>query len=188
DTTAAALAMSMVLYIGQFTIDRYERDLLDNVSSGAAEELLGRFERVPDSPDGQLAVVRKSLEAIVESHEQTVMQQINSWQSTLRTVTQQWHEIQESLQESRGSASELQAGMIRQAEALNRAVEAMGTIAGLESQLNRNLGALAGSKNFEQTVMSLAAAIHLLNARLGDDAGMMTPVTLQPQKRKGHAA
>ncbi|MFM2094140.1 MAG: hypothetical protein RIS70_1264, partial [Planctomycetota bacterium] len=33
--------------------------------------------------------------------------------------------------------------------------------------LNANLAALSGSKNFEETVMSLSAAIHLLNARLG---------------------
>ena len=38
----------------------------------------------------------------------------------------------------------------------------------LEEALNRNLAALSGAKNFEQTVMSLAAAIHLLNARLAD--------------------
>jgi hypothetical protein len=37
----------------------------------------------------------------------------------------------------------------------------------LEKTLNDNLQALSNSGNFEQTVMSLSAAIHLLSARLG---------------------
>ena len=188
DTTAVALAMSMVLFFGQFALERYEQGLLDDVNMLAAEDLLGRFERLPDTPDGQLAAVRKTLEAILQSHEQTVMHQIDAWQGSLHSVAEQWREIQESLHESGVAAAMLQQGMARQAETLNRAVEAAGTIASLESQLNRNLAALAGSKNFEQTVMSLAAAIHLLNARLGDDRSAMTPVTLQPHTRKGHAA
>lgn len=188
DTTAYALSMSMILFIGQFALGRYEQGLLDDVNSQSAEELLGRFERIPDTPDGQLAAVRKSLEAMLQSHEHTVMHQIDTWQGSLQSVTRQWREIQESLHESGVAAAMLQQGMARQAETLNRAVEATGTIANLESQLNRNLAALAGSKNFEQTVMSLAAAIHLLNARLGDDRSAMAPVTLQPHTRKGHAA
>ena len=60
----------------------------------------------------------------------------------------------------------IQAGLGRQAEVLERAIHASGEIARLEDALNRNLAALAGAKNFEQTVLGLAAAIHLLNARL----------------------
>ncbi len=188
DTTAVALALSIVLFFGQFAVARYEQGLLEDVNERVAEELLGRFERLPDTPDGQLAAVRKSLEAILQSHEQTVLQQIDAWQHSLHTVTQQWQEIQQTLQESGASAAALQQGMTRQADTLNRAIEAVGTIANLESQLNRNLGALAGAKNFEQTVMSLAAAIHLLNARLGDNSNLSAPVALQPETRKGHAA
>ena len=188
DTTALALALSIVLFFGQFSVDRYEQGLLEEVNERVAEELLGRFERIPETPDGQLAAVRKSLQAILESHEQNVNHQIDTWQTSLRLVSDQWHEIQESLHETSVSASALQEGMTRQAETLHRAIEAAGNIATLETQLNRNLAALAGAKNFEQTVMSLAAAIHLLNARLGDEPGTAAPITLQPQKRKGHAA
>jgi len=42
------------------------------------------------------------------------------------------------------------------------AIQAAGEVTRLEDALNRNLAALAGSKNFEETVVSLAAAIHLL--------------------------
>ncbi len=188
DTTALALSLSIVLFFGQFAVDRYEQGLLDRVNEQVAEELLGRFERVPDTPDGQLAAVRKSLQAILESHEQTVLHQMDTWQASVRSVAEQWQGIQNALHENSVSAATLQQGMAHQADALNRAIEAAGSIANLETQLNRNLAALAGAKNFEQTVMSLAAAIHLLNARLGDDPGVPTPISLQPQKRKGHAA
>ena len=47
-----------------------------------------------------------------------------------------------------------------------KVVEATGQIGELEKTLNRNLQALAGSKNFEETVISLAAAIQLLTTRL----------------------
>jgi len=52
-------------------------------------------------------------------------------------------------------------------------------VAKLEAALNHNLEALAGAKNFEQTVMSLAAAIHLLNARLGELPSESTRVQLE---------
>jgi len=53
--------------------------------------------------------------------------------------------------------------------------------------LPTNLSALAGSKNFEDTVMSLAAAIHLLNSRLG---GLAEPshIELKHAQGKGRAA
>ena len=85
-------------------------------------------------------------------------------------------------------AATLQQGMAHQADALNRAVEAAGSIANLETQLNRNLSALAGAKNFEQTVMSLAAAIHLLNARLSETPAQVPGIQLDERNRKSPAA
>ena len=48
-----------------------------------------------------------------------------------------------------------------------RTIDATGQVTRLEETLNRNLATLAGSQNFEETVQSLAAVIHLLNSRLG---------------------
>ena len=70
---------------------------------------------------------------------------------------------------------------------LARAVEASDQVARLEETLNRNLQALAGSKNFEETVMSLAAAIHLLNTRLGEVPSAVSAVQLD-SPRTGQAA
>ena len=60
-----------------------------------------------------------------------------------------------------------QGEIARQGEILLQILRATGDVANLEKVLNQNLRALAGSKNFEDTVMSLSAAIHLLNSRLG---------------------
>jgi hypothetical protein len=82
----------------------------------------------------------------------------------------------------------LQAEMVRQGEVMQRAVEACGDVTRLEDSLNHNLSALAGAKHFEQTVMSLAAALNLLGARLAETPGNATPVKLEPQRRTAQAA
>ena len=69
-----------------------------------------------------------------------------------------------------------------------RIVEATGDVMKLETSLNQNLKALAGSKNFEDTVMSLAAAIHLLNMRLGATDSETRRIDLGPPKVQGRAA
>ena len=71
----------------------------------------------------------------------------------------------------------------RQGDIMQRVIEATGEIRTLESALNQNLKALAGSKNFEDTVMSLSAAIQLLTARLG-----VAKPGLQLQQKKDVAA
>ena len=77
--------------------------------------------------------------------------------------------------------------MVKQGELMTQAIRAAGDVVQLEQALNDNLSALAGSKNFEDTVMSLSAAIHLLNTRLGklSDA---PHVELKSPQVKGRAA
>ena len=99
-----------------------------------------------------------------------------------------WSQFQQAQVQNTQAMAALQADMARQAGVLMKAVEASGEIAGLENSLNRNLAALSGAKNFEQTVMSLAAAIHLLNARLEELPRSGASVTLDPGKSTGQAA
>lgn len=99
-----------------------------------------------------------------------------------------WDRVQQGLVQNTESMAAVQKNLVRQAETIGRAVEATGQIARLEEALNRNLAALAGSRNFEQTVNSLAAAIHLLNARLGHVPEGTAAVQLEGKKRTGQAA
>ena len=100
-----------------------------------------------------------------------------------------WDKLLQSQVQSVQMMASLQAALGSQAEILQRAIEASGEVRSLEDALNRNLATLAGAKHFEQTVMSLAAAIHLLNARLAETpAAPMKPVKLESPRRKAQAA
>jgi len=78
--------------------------------------------------------------------------------------------------------------MVRQAELMAQVVKATGEVMGLERALNENLRALSGAKNFEDTVMSLSAAIHLLNSRLGKSPDDVPQIELKKSTLKGRAA
>ncbi len=233
DTTALALALSIILYFAQFFVDRAEGNLLAVVGNRVEDELLGRFETVTAGPDGQLAAVRKMSEALLEATEQLVRRQAELWQASIEATQQRAAEIMDTagrqlqksvaaglvdslrdhartlaeaeaaageknrrhselLREALGRYSETLAAMqntlVDKAEVLGRAVDATGQVAKMEETLNRNLAALAGAKNFEQTVMSLAAAIHLLNARLGDAPATAPTVQLGSSRRSSQAA
>jgi hypothetical protein len=78
-----------------------------------------------------------------------------------------WSQLQHELKQASESMSRQQTELARQGEVLLKVVEATDQVGRLEQALNRNLQSLAGAKNFEETVVSLAAAIQLLAARLG---------------------
>jgi hypothetical protein len=71
---------------------------------------------------------------------------------------------------------------------MTQAVQATGDVIKLEKALNDNLQLLAGAKNFEDTVMSLAAAIHLLNTRLDRTPEDSRQVDLGRSSSQGRAA
>jgi biopolymer transport protein ExbB/TolQ len=88
-------------------------------------------------------------------------------------------QLRSALVQSAQVMKDQQAELVKQGQVMSRALEATGDIIKLEKALNENLSALSGAKNFEDTVMSLSAAIHLLNSRLGH-AGPATTVALEP--------
>ncbi len=63
------------------------------------------------------------------------------------------------------SAAERQA-QAEQSQMLQRVVDGLGELNRLEHALDRNLGTISNGFNFESTLESLSAVIHLLNARL----------------------
>jgi len=81
---------------------------------------------------------------------------------------QHWNEIQKTQVQNTHSLASLQASLSHQAEVLERAIAAAGQVSTLEDALNRNLTQLRGANHFEQTAVSLAAAVQLLAARLGE--------------------
>ncbi len=232
DTTALALALSMVLMFLQHACDRWERQLLAAVDRRTMEELGGRF--VPFGPGGapQVAEVRRIAEIVLESSEQAVLRQAQLWQNSIETAQAHWQqatrqsqsqleaalggalaqtleahaaavaraqresdecnrrhwgEVQQALSQLAQAMTHQQRELVRQGEVLLSVVEATGQVAQLETTLNRNLSALSGTQQFEETLHSLAAAIHLLTARLGQSAGPVARV-VAPRLPENQAA
>jgi hypothetical protein len=169
DTTALALTLSMLLMFAHFLVDRAEGSLLDRVDRQVTRELAWLLPKSSAGADGQTAAVRRMAEEVIRAAEQLVERQSQLWQASIEAAHERWARLADI-------------------EVLSRAVEATGQIARLEETLNRNLAALAGAKNFEETVMSLAAAIHLLTARLAEAPAGPVKIKLESSRRAAHAA
>jgi biopolymer transport protein ExbB/TolQ len=133
--------------------------------------------------------VRSGLSAALEQSLQSFSQRLAQTESVASDqVRQRWEQWQTALSNNARMMQTQQQEISRQSELMARIVEATGDVMKLESSLNQNLQALAGSQNFEDTVMSLAAAIHLLNTRLGATDSESRRVDLGSPKVQGRAA
>jgi hypothetical protein len=125
--------------------------------------------------------------ALSQSLAQHAAHLAKSEQASAEQLTQRWEQWQTALSHNARLLHAQQVEMVKQGELMTQAIRAAGDVVQLERALNDNLDALAGAKNFEDTVMSLAAAIHLLNSRLGH-----TPegqrIELKSSLPKGRAA
>lgn len=130
------------------------------------------------------AALASSLQQSLKHHA-TEMAKIEHASS--EAVGVRWQQWQGALSESARVLHAQQQEMGRQGELLHKALAATADVMKLEHALNQNLNALAGSKNFEDTVMSLSAAIHLLNTRL-TSSSEARHVDLQKPSIQGRAA
>ncbi|MEX0671038.1 MAG: MotA/TolQ/ExbB proton channel family protein [Pirellulales bacterium] len=86
DTTATALALSMVLMFLQFVIDRYEQQLLAKVDDAAWATLAGRFQSLGGGDGTALAVTRLG-ETLSRGSARLLEAQEQAWSSLERTAT-----------------------------------------------------------------------------------------------------
>ncbi len=131
---------------------------------GSLDAAAGRWAHLTD---GAAEVLKKGLVAALTEGLQAHAQHLAAAeQAAAEQNRRYWTQVQQGQAQNVQAIAALQTAMTRQAEVLHRAVEASGQVSRLEDALNRNLATLAGAKHFEQTVLGLAATIHLLNARL----------------------
>jgi hypothetical protein len=109
-------------------------------------------------------------------------------QSAAQQSHRHWAGMQDALVRSTEAIAAQQRELVKQGEVLKQVVEATGQVTRLEDALNRNLAALSGSQNFEETVQSLAAVIHLLNSRLGQASAPAAALGRTPPRNVGQAA
>ena len=237
DTTALALALSMVVYFSQFLLWRDEQKLLDETSRLVDAELRGRFVSsdfgaVGAGENEQLVTVRMMLEVVLETLQDLIQKQAHIWdqamsasharyammasesatqmkttlavairenvevharelakaeQKMLLESNKQMQEVTKSIEQNIASLGSLQTGMQQQSEVLRDVIKATGEITKLEDRLNQNLVTLAETRYFEETLNSLAAAIHLLNTKYSN-ATEVTPVKITSRKGKNDKA
>ncbi|WP_425397649.1 MotA/TolQ/ExbB proton channel family protein [Aeoliella sp.] len=80
-------------------------------------------------------------------------------------------DMQSALVDAAGATVEQQKQLVRQGDILLKVVDATGQVKQLEETLNQNMAALGRTHNFEETLLSLSAAIQLLSARMGRESG-----------------
>jgi biopolymer transport protein ExbB/TolQ len=85
DTTATALALSMLLMFLQFVIERSEQSLLDRVDQQAWETLAGRFQTDGITDGSALAMARLG-DAVGRSSAQLIEAQASSWRELEQTA------------------------------------------------------------------------------------------------------
>ena len=164
DTTALALALSIVLMFVQHSVDRAGAALLEEVARRAEEELLGRFPEI-DLTGPEAAAVRRLAETMIRSLEQLVRRQAELWQQALDEAQSRW------------ATMAAEAGQQLQSALAGALADTMQVRTRQEAEARR----------FEETLARLAAAIHLLNARLGEPSrsGILS---LERARRTGEAA
>ena len=131
--------------------------------------------------------IRNQARALSQSLGQYAAQLAKSEQNSAEQLQLRWEQWQTALSQNARLLHAQQQEMVKQGELMTQAIRVAGDVVQLEKALNQNLSALAGSKNFEDTVMSLAAAIHLLNIKLGKPSEQ-SPVELKIASVKGRAA
>jgi hypothetical protein len=109
-------------------------------------------------------------------------------EGTQKRTERTWRGLLEALNENAQVMRSQQAEMAKQGDVMLKVVQATGEVVRMENALNKNLQSLAGAKNFEDTVMSLSAAIHLLNLRLNDDKTRVPLVSLDTPPSEERAA
>jgi biopolymer transport protein ExbB/TolQ len=125
--------------------------------------------------------------ALSQSLAQHAAHLTKSEQASAEQLQLRWEQWQTALSHNARIMHAQQQEMVKQGELMTQAIRVAGDVVQLERALNDNLSALAGSKNFEDTVMSLSAAIHLLNTRLVKIAEA-PHVDLKHAQVKGRAA
>ena len=116
-------------------------------------------------------------ESLVEAHEKLLSQREDRWTQAADSLAA----AVRGLEQHHGSLAD-------QTALLGKVVDATRDISALERALDANLGTLAATGRFDETLATLAAAVQLLAARAGDVSGDGRRVELQSARRTGKAA
>lgn len=92
-TTIQALSLSIVLMFAKYLVSQAENRLAVTVDHAVERELLGRFQSIGDSPEGQLQAIRRMAETVVQASERLVRQQAQLWHASIEASEQRWAQV-----------------------------------------------------------------------------------------------
>jgi biopolymer transport protein ExbB/TolQ len=93
DTTAQALALTMILMFTKALVEKVEGRLLAEVDAQVAQELLGRFPQSTVEADPNVAVVRRMSEQMLDAVEALAVRQAEAWKSSIDETHHHWAEM-----------------------------------------------------------------------------------------------
>ncbi len=175
---AAVQRMTQTVVSGMETLVRRQSDVWKATMDQAHQQWL---QLIDGASNTMQTAVTSALQKSLESHTAHLSQ---LEQAAETRSARQWEQWQQAAAQSAQQAKDQQTELSRQGDVLLQVLEATGQIMNLEQALNQNLRALAGAKNFEDTVMSLSAAIHLLNSRLGKPVARDAQVQLDKLRQE----
>jgi biopolymer transport protein ExbB/TolQ len=143
------------------------------------------------SADRQEKLIRQSEQMVQELQHalgQSTITAADRHEHLLRHSEQLLNEMRQALSDSAGATLEQQQQLVKQGEVLLKVVEATGQVQRLEDALNHNLASLGRAHHFEETLMSLSAAVQLLSARLGYTQPPHANISIQVDPPKSNAA
>jgi len=134
----------------------------------------------------QQEVIQASLQNAMEKFSDTLVRV----ESTAAEKSQKhWLNTQETLTRTLEALSQNQREQHRQTEMLRQISTATSEISKLEHALNQNLSALAGTRQFDEMLLTLTAALHLLTGRLSTNDEQLKQIHLKAALRpESHAA
>lgn len=154
DTTALALALSIVLVFSSFLVERTEQQLLSDVEEFSMRHLPQLFGASLDEAVANSGLDPNTAQILAQAMDTFVERQMVMWEQQLGALRTRW-------------------------ESLVQLGEQQGQLVKLEEQLCHNLEAIRVSETFDQTLNNLTAAVHLLSARAGASA---PPGASQPRR------
>lgn len=99
DTTALALALSIVLMFAMFFATQSENKALAIAEARAEAELIGRFERTTPAGEDSSRAVRAATEELLRSMETIVQRQADLWRTTIDAAHQHWENLSQATEQ-----------------------------------------------------------------------------------------
>lgn len=125
DTTAVALALTMVLMFVKYCVERMEDRLLAMVDERVEKELVGRFHYSGIDDDPNVAAIRRMTEQVINAVEAMTTRQADVWKTALDATHQQWADVSFSAGKiiNDSLSASLQGTLEVHAQRLNEGVE-----------------------------------------------------------------